>query len=91
MLNCFVSSSFRISLAQSDMLQSFHYTKKTREIRNSPKDGRAVLGDYSSVLLHCLLEKPVLPAILDAFKINVEWEADRIKNYLCSMCTFCQG
>lgn len=64
------------------MLQSFHYTKRTREIRTFPKDGRAVTGDYSSVLLHCLLENPVLPTILDAFKITMEWEADRMENYL---------
>lgn len=66
------------------MLQTFCYTKRICEIRDFPKDGRAVLGDYSSVLLHCLLENPVLPTIPGAFKINMEWEADRMENYLCS-------
>lgn len=72
------------------MLQTFCYTKKICEIRNLPKDGRAVLGEYSSVLLHCLLKYPVLPTIPGAFKINMEWEADRIENYVL-LCSFCRG
>lgn len=66
------------------MLQIFRYTKRICEIRNFPEDGRAVLGDYSSMLLHCLLENPVPPTIPGAFKINTEWEADSMENYLCS-------
>lgn len=66
------------------MLQTFYHTKRICEIRDFPKDGRAVLGDYSGGLLHCLFENPVLPTIPDAFKINMEWETDKMENYLCS-------
>lgn len=39
----------------------------------------AGLGNYSSALLRSLLENPVLPTVLPAFKINTEREADRMK------------
>lgn len=66
------------------MLQTFCYAKSICEIRNFPEDGRAILGDYSIVLLQYLLENPLLPTIPGTFRINMEWERDRLENYLCS-------
>lgn len=73
------------------MLQTFYYTKRICEIRDFPKNGKAVLSDYSNVLLHCLLENPVLPTMPGAFKIHMEWEADRMENYLCSCAASVKG
>lgn len=41
------------------------------------KNGRVGQGNYSSALLHCLLENPVLPTAVAAFKLHTEGEADK--------------